>query len=200
VTAGTEKQTLEMTFQHYIDEHARPKGCYVPRIETSAANLCASTAKTSDPTTLKRADHRAYTEHRKAQGVCSATVRRELAMMSAALNHAHREERFRTRSRSRCRQPAIRGAVPHARGNAARAGDADGAADLHVLHARLRHGGEGARDRGADVGSRGLRQRAHGLQRARAFAGPRSGARCCRFPRDCCRSCRPPTPCARAIT
>jgi integrase len=82
------------TFKHYLDEHARPKGCYVPRIARSAANLCAFHGYDRHPLSLKRADHRAYTDHRQAQGVVPATVRRELAMLSAAINHDFKEERL----------------------------------------------------------------------------------------------------------
>jgi integrase len=82
------------TFAHYIHEHAAPKGCYVPRIARAAANLCQFHGADRHPASLKRADHRAYLEHRTRQGVVPSTVRRELAMLSAAINHDFKEERL----------------------------------------------------------------------------------------------------------
>lgn len=82
------------TFSHYISEHARPKGCYVPRIARAAANLADFHGWDRHPNSLKRADHRIYLEHRTRQGVVPATVRRELAMLSAAINHDFKEERL----------------------------------------------------------------------------------------------------------
>lgn len=91
---GTKKTTLSMAFAYYIAEHARPKGCNIPRIARTAKNLCAFHGRHRDPTLLKQADHRAYLKHRVRQGVQGPTVRRELAMLSAALNHSFKEDRF----------------------------------------------------------------------------------------------------------
>lgn len=47
-----------------------------------------------DPLTLKRADYRMYEAKRLADGVCRASVRRELCIWQAAYNHNATEERF----------------------------------------------------------------------------------------------------------
>jgi integrase len=87
-----EEPMLLSTFQRYIAFHALPKGCYIPRIARAAANIMAFHGPDRHPNSLKQADHRRYGEYRMAQGVRSPTVRRELSMMSAAINFDHAED------------------------------------------------------------------------------------------------------------
>lgn len=89
-----EEPMLLSTFKRYIDHHARPKGCNVPRVARAAANIMAFHGPDRHPNTLRQADHRRYGEHRMAQGVKSPTVRRELTMLSAAINFDHAEDRL----------------------------------------------------------------------------------------------------------
>jgi hypothetical protein len=71
-----------------------PQGSDLRRLTIIARNICGYFGFDRDPQTLKRADLRAYREHRLAQGVKNPTVRREYAFLSAAIRHEHREERL----------------------------------------------------------------------------------------------------------
>lgn len=85
---------LARAFQNYMHEHLMPQGSDTRRLIIIARNLCGYFGWDRDPQTLKRADLRAYREHRLQQGVRNPTVRREYAFLSAALNHELREERI----------------------------------------------------------------------------------------------------------
>lgn len=89
-----EEPMLLRTFRNYLAEKIRPQGSYVPRFARAAANMSAFYGYDRHPNSLKRADHRAYIEHRLSQGVVHATIRRELAVLSAAINHDFKEERL----------------------------------------------------------------------------------------------------------
>lgn len=90
--------SLHDCFQHYVDEkiapNARRPKAACARVNQAARNIYATWGKERDPTTLRRSDSREYRRRRLAQGVCDATVRRELAICAAAVRHAVREERL----------------------------------------------------------------------------------------------------------
>jgi integrase len=85
---------LLTAFRNYRHEHLMPQGSDLRRLTIIARNICGYFGFDRDPQTLKRADLRAYREHRLAQGVKNPTVRREYAFLSAAIRHEHREERL----------------------------------------------------------------------------------------------------------
>lgn len=86
--------TMLGMFKHYVEEHVRPNGVDLRRVVIIARNTCGYWGPDRDPQTLRRADFRAYREHRLGQGVKNPTVRREFAFVSAAMNHELREERI----------------------------------------------------------------------------------------------------------
>jgi integrase len=94
LVAKAEPPGMLAMFTHYAWEHCRPAGVDLRRLCIVARNFCAFFGLDRDPQTLKRADIRAYREHRLNQGVTDPTIRREFAFLKAAMNHELREERF----------------------------------------------------------------------------------------------------------
>src|SRR6185369_11417955 len=91
--ADTPKLTLGEAFGFYLVEHVRPNGQDARRFGYSTKHL-RTFFQDRDPAGLTLADYRAYAEHRIEQGVCRASVRRELTLLQAALNHNFHEERL----------------------------------------------------------------------------------------------------------
>lgn len=89
-----ETLTIARAFHWYLIEHVRPQGQDARRVEYSAKRVRAYFGADRDPTTLTLADYRAYADARIAAGVCRASIRRELTMLQAALNHNFAEERL----------------------------------------------------------------------------------------------------------
>jgi integrase len=91
----TDKElTLEMAFDHYIEEHAKPKGIDLPRLLITRRHIEGFFGAKKYAGGFKRAGYEEYHRHRRNQGVTDATVRRELTFMSAVLNHEHKYERL----------------------------------------------------------------------------------------------------------
>lgn len=78
--------TVHKVFEHYIEHHASRKGQDVNRLRGTARHFETFFLDRA-VTTLKRADFRAYEDSRLAKGVKGTTVRKELTMFQAAMNH-----------------------------------------------------------------------------------------------------------------
>lgn len=85
--------TVPDVYRFHIAERHIPAGGDPKRIIYSARPVIEFFWD-RDPLTFRRADYRMYEAKRKADGVCSATVRRELCIWQAAYNHSATEERF----------------------------------------------------------------------------------------------------------
>jgi integrase len=91
-----ETLTIARAFHWYVIEHVRPQGQSVRRVEYSAKRIREFFGPDRDVVTqpLVLADYRRYADARIADGVCRASIRRELTMLQAALNHNFAEERL----------------------------------------------------------------------------------------------------------
>ena len=78
----------------YIHEHAMPRQQDVRRVAYVARHWFRIMGPDAEPATWKRANVDQYTARRKAEGVQAATIRRELCIQQAALNHARKFERI----------------------------------------------------------------------------------------------------------
>jgi integrase len=86
--------TLLQLWRDYIHEHARRKGQEINRIVYVAKHFLRIMGIDSTPGLWKRADVRAYEDQRKAEGVMASTIRREMCLQQASLNHARKWERI----------------------------------------------------------------------------------------------------------
>jgi integrase len=86
--------TLLDAWRDYIHQHARRKGQEINRIVYVAKHWLRIMGIDATPGTWKRADIRAYEDQRRAEGVMATTIRREMCLQQASLNHAMRWERI----------------------------------------------------------------------------------------------------------
>jgi integrase len=86
--------TLLQVWRDYIHEHARRKGQDIRAITYTAKHWMNVMGIDADPGKWKRADVRQFEDARRADGVTSATIRREMCLQQAALNHALKWERL----------------------------------------------------------------------------------------------------------
>lgn len=86
--------TLLQAWRDYIHEHARRKGQEINRIVYVAKHWLRIMGIDATPGTWKRADVRAYEDQRRAEGVMATTIRREMCLQQASLNHALKWERI----------------------------------------------------------------------------------------------------------
>lgn len=87
--------TFAMVAHDYIQEHIVPQGTNPYRVALTFKVLLAFFGPNGKPKLLDRQRSREYRAHRKAQGVCDATVRRELSTLRAAVHHAVKEGRLK---------------------------------------------------------------------------------------------------------
>lgn len=85
---------LDTALRQYVVEHAKPERCDLKRIGYAQDRLIEFFGAERDVETIKRSDIRAYRAHRLGMGVTDSTVRRELVVLRAALEHAAEEERI----------------------------------------------------------------------------------------------------------
>lgn len=86
---GPARLTVKEVVERYLAEHAELKSAAIRRTRVTLRHVVAYMG----PVTIDEVDIglcRRYLAHRTAQGVSGSTVRRELAMLSAAANHAAR--------------------------------------------------------------------------------------------------------------
>jgi integrase len=88
--------TMADISQAYITEHVIPCGIDLYRTRLTFKTLFEFFGLEFRVKRLERQHSRDYRAHRKAQGVCDATVRRELCLLRAAVNHAFKEGRLKT--------------------------------------------------------------------------------------------------------
>ncbi len=89
----------------YIKEYVRPKGQNVSRVTQMVCKV-AEFLKDREIESLVRQDFRDYAEWRFADSVKGATVRRELSIFQAMVNHNHSEGRITTPlTRHNCPKP-----------------------------------------------------------------------------------------------
>lgn len=97
---GQQKPYLMLgnAIQHYIHEHTIAEGRDPKRIITVAKHAFDIWFPETDVTKLDRAKTRHYISTRSTEGAKGSTIRRELALIQAALNHNEREERIPAKS------------------------------------------------------------------------------------------------------
>jgi len=88
--------TVLQVCQAYVQEHVLPSGSDPRRAAYALKKWLESMDYDflRDASTIKRADGRTFIDHRRAQGVGNAAIRRELSVFRAALYHAKKEERL----------------------------------------------------------------------------------------------------------
>lgn len=85
---------LKQAIGFYIAEHTVASGGDPKRISIVEKHACRIWGQEIDVSQLDRAATRKYVSTRQAEGAKDATIRRELALVQAALNHNVREERI----------------------------------------------------------------------------------------------------------
>jgi hypothetical protein len=93
--------TLLQVWRDYIHEHARRRGQEINRVVYLAKHWLRVMGIDSTPGAWKRADVRAYEDQRRSEGVMATTIRREMCLMQAAMNHALKWERIERVATSR---------------------------------------------------------------------------------------------------
>jgi integrase len=86
--------TLLDLWRDYIHEHARPLGQDVRAIGYIAKGWMDVMGIDATPGAWKRADAQRYADTRRADGMATATIRREMCIQQACLNHAKNWERI----------------------------------------------------------------------------------------------------------
>jgi integrase len=86
--------TLLQVWRDYIHEHARRKGQDIRAICYVAKKWMQVMGMDSTPGAWKRADVRHYDDTRREAGKTAATIRREMCLQQAAMNHAMKWERI----------------------------------------------------------------------------------------------------------
>ena len=86
--------TLLDAWRDYIHEHAKARGQEIRRLVYVAKPWLRIMGIDSTPGDWKRADVRHYVDTRRAEGKSDATIRRELCLQHAALNHELHWERI----------------------------------------------------------------------------------------------------------
>jgi integrase len=81
-------------FRFYIHEHCYPLGQDVKRIAATARRVSEFFEPDFNPINFRRSHYRDYVAYRSGEGVRPASIRRELVILQAALNHNFKEERF----------------------------------------------------------------------------------------------------------
>lgn len=86
---------LGNAIQFYLNEHTIPTGRDPKRIITVAKHALRLWTPEVDVTKLDRAQTRHYISTRQSEGAMGSTIRRELALVQAAINHNVTEERIK---------------------------------------------------------------------------------------------------------
>jgi integrase len=86
--------TLRAALEFYIEEHLVAQGRDPRRMEIVKKHAYRIWGEDTDVSDLDRAKTRHYIATRQAEGAKGATIRRELALVQAALNHNVKEERI----------------------------------------------------------------------------------------------------------
>lgn len=96
LTAATRQPPLlhADVWRQYIHEHCRPKGQEIRRVVYVARHWLRIMGADAEVASWRRADTARYETIRRGEGVMGATIRREMCLEQAALNHALHWERL----------------------------------------------------------------------------------------------------------
>lgn len=86
--------TLTAAWEDYIAEHVRRLGQDERRVRYTMAHWLRIMGEDSIPVTWKRGDVVRYETQRRAEGAMGTTIRREMSLQQAVLNHAKKFERL----------------------------------------------------------------------------------------------------------